>query len=125
MSNRKADVHLKDGAVLRGKVLSVTPEGLTIVIDKVVAKGTPGIHAIGESHIPRESIMRLKMDRAGKRGRIICTSIGAALGLGMGYYAQDDAQAVAGYGAGPAAIGYLLGWLIDRRSVTFEIAPKP
>jgi hypothetical protein len=86
-------VHLRDGAVLRGKAMSVTPGGLQMAVSNA-PKGAAK-YGKGEFLIPAGEVAMLKVNRNGKRGRIIGSVIGGGLGAlagvipGTGYVTSE------------------------------------
>ena len=93
VTGRKVAVHLRDGAVLRGRALSVTPGGLQMAISNA-PKGAAK-YGKGEFLIPAGEVASLKVNRTGKRGRIIGSAVGGGLGAlagvipGTGYVTSE------------------------------------
>ncbi len=127
VTGRKVEVHLRDDAVLRGKALSVAPGGLQMAVSNA-PKGAAKYRK-GEFLIPAGAIATLKVNRTGKRGRIIGSVIGGGLGgLAGGIVAAacvnevgSACPIVAALVAGPLAIGYLVGWAMDLKTTTIQI----
>jgi len=85
VTGRKVEVHLRDGAMLRGKAMSVAHGGLRMAISKA-PKGA-ATYRKGEFLIPAGEVASLKVNRTGKRGRIIGGAIG---GLLVGFVAASS-----------------------------------
>jgi hypothetical protein len=127
VTGRKVEVHLRDGAVLRGKALSVSPGGLQMAVS-TAPKGAAK-YGKGEFLIPAGEVSSLKVSRAGKRGRIIGSAIGGGLGalaggIVTGATANEGTSnppVVAALFTVPLAIGYLVGWAIDLKTTTIEV----
>jgi hypothetical protein len=127
VAGRKVAVHLRDGAVLRGKAMSVTPGGLQMAVSNA-PKGAAK-YGKGEFLIPAGEVATLKVNRTGNRGRIIGTAVGGGLG---GVAGGVLSVACTGEGglcpivtavvvAGPLGIGYLVGWAMDLKTTTIQV----
>lgn len=131
VTGRKVAVHLRDGAVLRGKAMSVTPGGLQMAISRA-PKGAAK-YGKGEFLIPAGEVATLKVNRTGKRGRIIGSAVGGGLGAVAGGIVAgatanegtSNPPVVAALFTAPLAIGYLVGWAMDLKTTTIQIIAEP
>ena len=132
VTGRKVAVHLRDGAVLRGKAMSMTPGGLQMAVSNA-PKGAAK-YGKGEFLIPAGEVASLKVDRTGKRGRIIGSAIGGGLGAVGGYFGRAvganegtlrNAPIVAALFAVPLGVGYLVGWAVDLKTTTIQVIAEP
>ena len=128
VTGRKVEVHLRDGAVLRGKAMSVAPGGLQMAVSNA-PKGAAK-YGKGEFLIPAGEVAMLKVNRTGKRGRIIGSVIGGVLGGVAGFFGRAvganegtfrNAPIVAAICAVPFAAGYLVGWAVDLKTTTIQV----
>lgn len=125
LAGRKVEVRLTGDAVLHGKAVAVTPDGLRMEITKVAKHGSE--YGKGESLVPAGEISLVKVNRNHIRGRIILTSLfGAVTAAGTAVAVMESgggtptAGAVGVIVAFPA-LGYGLGWLLDRKSLTIHV----
>jgi len=132
VTGRKVEVHLRDGAVLRGKAMSVTPGGLQMAVSNA-PKGAAK-YGKGEFLIPAGEVATLKVNRTGKRGRIIGSAIGGGLGGVAGFFGRAvganegtfrNAPIVAAIFAVPLVAGYLAGWAVDLNTTTIQVIAEP
>jgi hypothetical protein len=132
VTGRKVAVHLRDGAVLRGKAMSMTPGGLQMAVSNA-PKGAVK-YGKGEFLIPAGEVASLKVNRTGKRGRIIGSVIGGVLGGVAGFFGRAvganegtmrNAPIVAALFAVPLGIGYLIGWAMDLKTTTIQVIAEP
>jgi hypothetical protein len=131
VTGRKVAVHLRDEAVLRGKALSVAPGGLQMAISNA-PKGAVK-YGKGEFLIPAGEVATLKVNRTGKRGRIIGSAIGGGLGaVAWGFWGNHGLSAGSGWAliAGaictvPLGVGYLVGRAMDLKTTTIQVIAEP
>jgi hypothetical protein len=131
VAGRKVEVRLTGGAALHGNALAVTPEGLRMEITK--AGGAGGRYQKGESPVAAGDVTTIRVNRTGKRGRIIGTAIGGGIsattiGLvyGLGLSSIEGTPATPGVAVAaliPTGVGYLLGWVRDRKVITIHVRP--
>ncbi len=126
------ELALPTGTTIRGKLLEVEPEGLTLNVGKTsnskdVAKG--------QASIPRASVSTIKARKCGVKWRMIL-GVGVPAGLlgaaGASINAQsptvkgpDAAGVILGIGAGSAIAGYFAGRHFDCRVTYLSVIPQP
>ena len=119
------------GPVVTGKVTSVEPDALVVLVTKT---NDPSAHVKGELRVPRATLRVVRMQTKG----VLYRAVVAFLGTGAGFVAgtasalafdwnghHDTAAraAILGGGAAGIALGYLAGNKADRRWTTIEIVP--
>ncbi len=118
---------LADGVELRGKVREVTPDRLILDVTKTSDKRT---HPKGRTELPKPAVRSFQMSKSGAKWKIIGTVIGLGAGLAIAApvneYAHNEGDgapaAVAAIIAVPTALGYLIGWASDRKTVTVTVS---
>jgi hypothetical protein len=127
--SRTISTTLNDGATLKGRVMSVRPEGLLVEVQKT----SDPTRFTGTATIPRNLLSTVRVSQSGWKWRVIGSVTGllggAALGGALGNKADSAgfiisdgaAKGIAIGGIGGAGLGYLVGHFADRRTVLIQI----
>lgn len=120
-------LELPDGTRLRGRVMSVEAESLTLDVTKTSNRS---VYGKGRVSLPRSAVREMKITKwRGATGRVIGTTIGVVLGsvpgLGVAFGAILEGAywgpVIAGIIALPPSLGYLLGREADRRQMLITV----
>jgi hypothetical protein len=126
VKGRTVQFVLPDGTHIRGKVLGAQPEGLRIRVNET---SNAAAWAKGERMIPAPLLSVLRVKESGKKWRVISTvaapfivvgAIAAAAG-GLPEPGASGGAAVSAGVFGSFAVGYLLGWSLDKKETEIEI----
>jgi hypothetical protein len=130
ITDAKVEFVLPDGTHLKGKVMGVSPDGLSMNISKTSNRN---VQRKGKHLVPRQSITMLRVTEYRKLGRLIGTLGAVALAGGIVAAQQIDVYegpaliivpvAIAGGLAGSAVGGYYVGKRIDKRVTDIIIVP--
>ena len=126
VEEKRIELALPGGAHLRGKLLSIDSGSLVLDVSKTSDRRS---YPKGETRIPRASVHSLTIVRTGATWKVACTAIGLAIGLAIAIpvnaYAHNEGDgapaAIAAIVAVPAALGFLMGRSLDRKTVTVTI----
>jgi hypothetical protein len=118
VTGRKITLVTKSGATLRGRVEQVTQ-------DRLVLRGGKA----GPTEVPRAGLTTFEMKTSGAKWKIIGAAIGAGVGIAgavpVNAYAHNEGDGaplvVAAIVAVPAALGFLMGWMADHKTVTVTV----
>jgi len=119
--NRAVLVDMKDGSAVKAVVQSVEPTALIAS----VSPNASSKYTKGEVTIKRDQIVRLRILKMRKRGRILCTTTGAVLGLLVGSMVgvAGSGGAAAGVMVSAPVAGYFIGRSLDRQETVINILP--
>jgi len=127
--SRTISTTLNDGATLKGRVMSVRPEGLLVEVQKT----SDPTRFTGTATIPRNFLSTVRVSRPGWKWRVIGpiagllggAALGGALGNKVdsaGFIISDGAaEGIVIGGIGGAGLGYLAGHFADRHTVVIQI----
>ncbi len=130
----RVKIVMPDGARVEGKALSVEVDALAVDIGTT---SNPSIYPKGKFLVPRATLKTVDVSHPTKKWRVLCTSVGGALGLFLGveaalkvsesepYYGASrnrENQAFVAVAIATPILGYLIGTAADRRTITYVIA---
>jgi len=121
LTGQEIAVRLSDGTRVKGRTVTVQADALVV--------GT----STGPQSIPRSALREIRLlKKAGYKGRLLGTAIGAGAGTAVAVpllrYARNEGSSTfqgvaAGLIVGLAVLGYVSGWSADRRGDLIRILP--
>ena len=126
VEGKKISLVLPDSAHLRGTVVAVEKDQVILDIGKT---SDPQAHPKGRATIPRTSFRSFEMTKTRTLWKVLGTTIGLGTGLAIAVpvnaYAHNEGDgaplAIAAIIAVPTAVGFLVGWASDKKTVTVTV----
>ena len=122
---QKVRVVMPDGSRIQGRATKVEADALAVEIRKTSNKTA---YPKGKYLVPRATLKAVDVEQPTKVWRIACTAGGAALAIVFATRATKNTGPVhtrtvvyGGLAAGTPVLGYVLGSLADRHTITYEI----
>ena len=121
LTGQEVAVCLSDGTRVQGRTAAVQADSLVVGTSR------------GPQSIPRPALQEIRLrQKAGYKGRLLGTAIGAGAGTAVAVpllrYARNEGSSTfqgvaAGLIVGLAVLGYVSGWSADRRGDLIRILP--
>ena len=128
--DKRVTLHLQEDARVKGRVFSVRDDGLYMNIKN---RSNKKAYPKGPSVIPRADVSLIELRNKRAKYRVIFTSVGAVLALGLVVAAVAYARPADGPAdvqiylipAAGGALGYVIGNSLDTRVIHIKIVDDP